>query len=91
MVAEHGGESLCRFHSRHHPKCVTEDVAVAFVSKGIHTLFICLGEQIEEVFNVGAVDKLAAVVGAEELAEVEGDVFVGELAHQTSEVVGVDV
>ena len=92
MIAEHGGESLCRLNARHHPQRMAEDVAVTFVGKGVNVVaFARLCEQIEEVLNVLFVNELALVGGAEELAEVEGNVLVGKLVHEPTEVVSVDV
>ena len=91
VVAQHGGESFGGLDARNHPQRMAEDVAVAFVGKRIHTFLVSLREKVKEILNVAAVNKFAAIVDTEELAEVERYIFVGILVHKSAEVVGIDV
>ena len=89
MVSQHLSESLCCLNPRHHPKCMTEDVAVTLICERIHTFFISLGKKIEEVFYMAFMNKFSVVVGTKKFAEVKGDVFIGKLIHQSAEVVSI--
>ena len=68
-----------------------KDTPVFLVGKRITAILVLLGQQVEESGNIPFVDKAAILVHAEELAEIERYVLIGELFEQASEVVGIDV
>ena len=79
MTLQHRAQRTGRGYTRYYPQGVTEYVAVLLIGKGVATLLVLLGQQVEECPHILFVNELSFLIGTEELAEVEGYVLIGKI------------
>ena len=70
---------------------MAEYPAELITAVGVEAFFVILAKEIQEVLYIFFVNKGAVVFCPKELAEVEGFLVLHILAHQRTEVVGIDV
>lgn len=77
--------------AREYPEGVAEDGAVAVAGEGVVAGCVAAGQEVQEGEDVLLMHEVAVLGDAEELAEVEGDGFIGVVAEFFAQVVGEDV